>query len=83
MHGKDSGATVGSWKRLPHGGTKGGWTNGIWFTSIFTATFAVLTTSENCEALRKATIISAAITILCIMLGFISLIKEVRSWPED
>ena len=62
---------------------KGIWTNGVWLTSIFTATFAVLTASEKCVALRKATIISAAITMFCIMLGFISLIKEVKSWPED
>ena len=62
---------------------KGIWTNCVWLTSIFTATFAVLTTSENCETLTKITIISAAITMLCIMFGFISLIKEVRSWPED
>lgn len=62
---------------------KGIWTNGVWLTSIFTATFAVLVVSENCEVLRKVTIISAAITMLCVMLGFISLIKEVKSWPED
>lgn len=62
---------------------KGIWTNCVWFASIFTATFAVLTASENCEVLKKVTIISAAITMFCIMLGFISLIKEVKSWPED
>ena len=62
---------------------KGIWTNCVWFTSIFTATFAVLTASENCEALKKVTIISAAIAMFCIMFGFISLIKEVKSWPED
>ena len=62
---------------------KGIWTNGVWIASIFTATFAVLTVSGNCEAVRKLTMISAAITMLCIMFGFISLIKEVKSWPED
>ena len=62
---------------------KGIWTNGVWLTSIFTATFAVLRACENCEVLRKVTIIGAAITMLCIMFGFISLIKEVKSWPED
>ena len=62
---------------------KGIWTNCVWCTSIFTATFTVLTASENCEVLKKVTIISAAITMFCIMLGFISLIKEVKSWPED
>ena len=62
---------------------KGIWTNCVWCTSIFTATFAVLTASENCEALKKVTIISAAITMLCIMFGFISLIREMQNWSED
>ena len=62
---------------------KGIWTNGVWIASTFTAIFAVLASNENGEALRKMTIISAAITLLCIMLGFISLIKEVQDWVED
>ena len=62
---------------------KGIWTNGVWLTSIFTATFAVLAVSENYEVLRKVTIISAAITMLCIVFGFISIITEVQDWQED
>ncbi len=72
---------VGSGCHLMH--PSGIWTNNVCFVSIFTATFAVLAASENCEILRTITIISAAITTLFIMFGFISIIKEVQDWTVD
>ena len=62
---------------------KGIWTNCVWISSIFTATLAVLTVDGVWESMRKITILSAAVTMLCIMCGFIGLIKEVKSWPDD
>lgn len=62
---------------------KGIWTNCVWISSIFTATLAVLTVDSICEIMRKITILSAAVTMLCIMCGFISLIEEVKNWPDD
>ena len=62
---------------------KGIWTNCVWISSIFTATLAVLTVDSAWGPMRKITILSAAVTMLCIMCGFISLIKEVKRWPDD
>lgn len=62
---------------------KGIWTNCVWISSIFTATLAVLTVDSVWEIMRKITILSAAVTVLCIMCGLIGLAKEVRSWPDD
>ena len=62
---------------------KGIWTNCVWISSIFTAAFAVLTVDSLWEPMRKITILSAAVMMLCIMGGFIGLIKEVKSWPDD
>lgn len=62
---------------------KGLWTNCVWISSIFTATLAVLMVDDAWEMIRKITILSAAVTMLFIMCGFIGLIKEVKSWPDD
>lgn len=59
------------------------WTNCVWISSIFTATLTVLTVDSLLEPMRKITILSAMVTMLCIMCGFIGLIKEVKSWPDD
>lgn len=62
---------------------KGIWTNCVWISSIFTATLAVLTVDSIWEMMRKITMLSAAVTMICIVCCFIGLIKEVKSWPDD
>jgi presenilin-like A22 family membrane protease len=57
--------------------------NGVWITSILTATLAILVASNQCKMLRWAVLLAIWSYLLFIMLGLLGLRKEVENWPED
>ena len=62
---------------------KGIWSNGVWITSVFTATVAIVAAGDHWVAPKKAILIGAAVLTLCVIGGLLGLLREVRSWPED
>lgn len=62
---------------------KGLWSNCIWIASIFTSILAVLAARDNGDHLWLAVKISAVVLFVFVELGFVGLIKEVKSWPDD
>lgn len=57
--------------------------NGVWITSILTATLAILAANNQCEMLHWAVLLATWSYLLFIMLGLLGLLKEVENWPED
>ena len=56
--------------------------NGVWITSILTATLAILAVSNQCKMLRWAVLFSVWALLLFITFGTLGLLKEVKGWPE-
>ena len=57
--------------------------NGVWITSILTATLAIFATSNQCKMLRWAVLLSVWAVLLFAMIGMYGLLKEVKDWLED